>query len=63
MSNMWSFLCSVQAQPINGTKLASCYGPIMESPFNGNRVKKGETAFTQATAGATYPVGGNLGVK
>ena len=63
MSNMWSFLCSIQAQPINGAKLASCYGPIMESPFGGDRVKKGEMAVTQAPAGATYAVGGDLGSK
>lgn len=63
MSNMWSFPCEVQAQKINGAKLASCYGPIMESPFNGGRVEVGETAITQAPAGVIYPVGGNFGKK
>ena len=60
MSNMWSFLCERQAQPVNGVHLASCYGPVMESPWTGNHVVKGETSFTQAPVGATYPVGGNL---
>lgn len=59
MSNMWSFPCEVQAQPINGAKLASCYGPIMESPWTGNHVKPGQLGFTQAADGAIYPVGGN----
>ena len=60
MSNMWSFPCEIQAQPVNGVKLASCYGPIMESPWNNGHVQQGETAFTQAPAGVTYPVGGNI---
>ena len=59
MSNMWSFPCKKQAQKINGVTLASCYGPIMESPFTSNHVKPGEKAVTQAPEGATYPVGGN----
>jgi hypothetical protein len=59
MSNMWSFPCEIQAQKVNGVKLASCYGPIMESPWDGNHVKQGQTGFTQAPNGATYPVGGN----
>ena len=59
MSNMWSFLCEKQAKQVNGVTLASCYGPVMESPWTGNHVKQGETAFTQAPTGATYPVGGN----
>ena len=59
MSNMWSFPCDIQATKINGVKLASCYGPIMESPWTNNHVKQGQTGFTQAPAGASYPVGGN----
>jgi len=61
MSNMWSFSCDiqVQAQSTKGPKLASCYGPIMESPFTGKHVKPGELGFTQAPEGATWPVGGN----
>lgn len=58
MSNMWSFLCDIQAQPVNGVKLASCYGPLMENPFNNGHVKVGQTAFTQAPPGSTYPVSG-----
>jgi len=59
MSNMWSFLCEKQAKQVNGVTLASCYGPVMESPWTANHVVPGETAFTQAPVGATYPVGGN----
>jgi hypothetical protein len=59
MSNMWSFPCDIQATKVNGVKLASCYGPIMESPWTGNHVKQGQLGFTQAPAGAIYPVGGN----
>ena len=60
MSNMWSFLCEKQAKQVNGVTLASCYGPVMESPWTGNHVVAGETSFTQAPVGTTYPVGGNL---
>jgi len=59
MSNMWSFLCEKQAKQVNGVTLASCYGPVMESPWTANHVVPGEIAFTQAPVGATYPVGGN----
>ena len=59
MSNQWSFPCQVQAQPVNGAKLASCYGPIMESPWTSRHVKPGQLGFTQAAPGAIYPVGGN----
>jgi len=60
MSNMWSFPCEIQAQKVNGAKLASCYGPVMESPFNGDHVKVGQTAITQAPEGSTYSVSGNI---
>ena len=60
MSNMWSFLCTKQTKQVNGVTLASCYGPVMESPWTGNHVVSGETAFTQAPTGASYPVGGNV---
>ena len=59
MSNMWSFSCDIQAEKVNGAKLASCYGPIMESPWTNNHVKPGQIGFTQAAEGVTYPVGGN----
>jgi len=59
MSNMWSFPCKIQAQKVNGVTLASCYGPIMESPFTNRHVKPGQLGFTQAPVGATWPVGGN----
>jgi len=60
MSNMWSFLCTKQTKQVNGVTLASCYGPVMESPWTGNHVVSGETAFTQAPIGASFPVGGNV---
>jgi len=60
MSNMWAMLCTKQTKQVNGVTLASCYGPVMESPWTGNHVVSGETAFTQAPAGASYPVGGNV---
>ena len=60
MSNMWAFLCTKQAKQVAGVTLASCYGPVMESPWTGNHVVTGETAFTQAPVGASYPVGGNV---
>ena len=60
MSNMWSFLCTKQTKQVNGVTLASCYGPVMESPWTGNHVVSGETAFTQAPTNASYPVGGNV---
>ena len=60
MSNMWAMLCTKQTKQVNGVTLASCYGPVMESPWTGNHVVSGETAFTQAPVGASYPVGGNV---
>jgi hypothetical protein len=59
MSNMWSFPCLIQEVKVNGVTLASCYGPIMESPWTNDHVKPGQTGFTQAPEGAIYPVGGN----
>ena len=55
-----SFPCEIQAQKVNGVKLASCYGPVMESPFNGDYAKVGQTAITQAPEGSTYSVSGNI---
>jgi hypothetical protein len=52
--------CTKQAKQYSGVTLASCYGPVMESPWTGNHVVPGETAFTQAPVGASYPVGGNV---
>jgi hypothetical protein len=63
MSNMWSFLCEIQAKKINGVRLASCYGPINESPWNNGHVPVGSTAFTAAPVGAANPVGGNVPSK
>jgi len=60
MSNMWAMLCTKQTKQVNNVTLASCYGPVMESPWTGNHVVSGETAFTQAPVGASYPVGGNV---
>ena len=63
MSNMWSFPCDIQTEKVNGVKLASCYGPIMESPWTNDQVKPGQLGFTQAAEGVTYPVGGNAPQK
>lgn len=63
MSNMWSYPCLIQEVKVNGVTLASCYGPIMESPWTNNHVKQGELGFTQAPEGAIYPVGGNIPQK
>lgn len=60
MSNMWSFLCTKRAKPVNGVTLADCVGPINESPWNADHVKPGTKAFTMAPLGAVDPVGGNL---
>lgn len=63
MSNQWSFLCDLQAKKVNNVKLAYCYGPINESPWNNGHVPIGTTAFTAAPVGAANPVGGNFPVK
>ena len=60
MSNQWSFLCDKQAKPVNGVQLASCYGPINESPLTNGHVKMGSTIVTDAPAGVLNPVGGNF---
>jgi hypothetical protein len=62
MSNMWSFLCDIQPKTVNGVKLANCYGPINESPWDGHHVLPGEQSATQAPVGAINPVGGPLPV-
>ena len=60
MSNQWSFLCDKQAKLVNGVQLASCYGPINESPLTDGHVKMGSTIITDAPAGVLNPVGGNF---
>jgi len=60
MSNQWSFLCDKQAKKVNGVTLASCYGPINESPFNNGHIKPGTTIITDAPVGVLNPVGGNF---
>ena len=60
MSNQWSFLCDKQAKLVNGVQLASCYGPINESPLTNGHVKMGSTIITDAPAGVLNPVGGNF---
>ena len=59
MSNMWSFICDKQ-KLVNGVQLASCYGPINESPLTNGHVKMGSTIVTDAPAGVLNPVGGNF---
>ena len=60
MSNMWSFICDKQTKKTNGAQLASCYGPINESPFNNGHIKPGTTIITDAPVGVLNPVGGNF---
>ena len=60
MSNQWSFICDKQAKKVNGVQLASCYGPINESPFTGDHIKPGAKIITDAPAGVLNPVGGNF---
>ena len=60
MSNMWAMICDKQAKKVNGVTLASCYGPINESPFNNGHIKPGSTIITDAPVGVLNPVGGNF---
>ena len=60
MSNMWAMICDKQAKKVNGVTLASCYGPINESPFNNGHIKPGTTIITDAPVGVLNPVGGNF---
>ena len=60
MSNLWSFICNKQAKKTNGVQLASCYGPINESPLTNGHVKMGSTIITDAPAGVLNSVGGNF---
>ena len=59
MSNLWSFICDKQ-KIVNGVQLASCYGPINESPLTDGHVKMGSTIITDAPVGVLNPVGGNF---
>ena len=60
MSNQWSFLCDKQAKKVNNVQLASCYGPINESPLTNGHVKMGSKIITDAPVGVLNPVGGNF---
>ena len=60
MSNMWAMICDKQAKKVNGVQLASCYGPINESPFTNGHIKPGSTIITDAPVGVLNPVGGNF---
>jgi hypothetical protein len=60
MSNLWSFICDKQTKLVNNVQLASCYGPINESPLTNGHVKMGSTIVTDAPAGVLNPVGGNF---
>jgi len=60
MSNQWSFICDKQAKLVNGVRLASCYGPINESPWPHGHIKPGAIVITDAPAGALTRVGGNF---
>ena len=63
MSNMWSFPCNLIAKKENNVRLASCYGPINESPWTGDHVPVGATSFSAAAEGVLNPVGGNFPSK
>ena len=60
MSNLWSFICDKQTKKVNNVQLASCYGPINESPLTNGHVKMGSTIVTDAPAGVLNPVGVNF---
>lgn len=60
MSNMWSYNCVKQPKKVGQPALAKCYGPINESPENGEPIPPGTLVMTQAAIGATYPVGGKV---
>ena len=60
MSNMWSMLCDIQPQKVNGVTLSNCYGPMNESPWTNGRLPYGSTVVTQAIAGSPNPVGGRV---
>ena len=57
---MWSFICNKQTKKTNNVQLASCYGPINESPLTNGHVKMGSKIITDAPIGALNPVGGNF---
>jgi len=63
MSNMWSYPCIVRKEPVNGVKLADCYGPLNESPWTSGVVPVGSEVITDAPKGVPNPVGGNLPVN
>ena len=60
MSNQWSMLCDKQLKPVNGVMLASCYGPLNESPATNGHIKPGAKIITDAPVGVLNPVGGNF---
>jgi hypothetical protein len=60
MSNQWSMICDKQAKLVNGVQLASCYGPLNESPFTNGHIKPDTTIITDAPSGVLNPVGGNF---
>lgn len=60
MSNQWSFLCDKQVKKTNNVQLASCYGPINESPLTNGHIKPGAKIITDAPAGVLNSVGGNF---
>jgi hypothetical protein len=63
MSNMWSYNCVKQPKKVGQPALAKCYGPINESPWNGDHVPVGTESFSAAPPGALNPVGGNFPIK
>jgi hypothetical protein len=60
MSNQWGYLCDKQAKKVNNVQLASCYGPLNESPWTNGHIKPGAKIITDAPTGVLNPVGGNF---
>ena len=60
MSNQWGYICDKQAKKVNNVQLASCYGPLNESPWTNGHIKPGEKIITDAPVGVLNPVGGNF---
>ena len=59
-SNMWSMICTVRPEKVNGATLADCVGPMNESPWTSTTVPPGAKIGTAAPVGFPNPVGGNF---
>ena len=59
-SNMWSMICTVRPEKVNGVTLSDCVGPMNESPWTSTTVPAGAKIGTAAPEGFPNPVGGNF---